>query len=232
MASAICVTAIPASAGGYYEIVLEGVDTNGCNWAISLHENFEEGWNEAIYYATHLEEAWNSAERYETEAEREEGAKGFVRIEVTLYGDWNADSNGSLGSGIGFKDGAIYIPKGASITVNLAGNTINRGVTNSKAIYVDSELATSIRNGTVLGGIGTGRSAKVSLRNINLTEYIGENGGYGYSASIFSEGSLAMIVAILALVSSVVSICMTVVYNKKRVATAAACCDEKAEDEE
>lgn len=42
-----------------------------------------------------------------------------------------------------------------------------------------------------------------------------------FPASLFGEGSLSMIVAILALVASAVSICMTVVYNKKKAVSVA-----------
>ena len=50
--------------------------------------------------------------------------------------------------------------------------------------------------------------------------------------SIFGEGSLTMIVAILALVSSAVSIFLTVYYNKKKAAPIAANNAEETEDEE
>jgi hypothetical protein len=53
------------------------------------------------------------------------------------------------------------------------------------------------------------------------------------TGSIFGEGMLAMIVALLALIASAVSICMTIVYNKKKTApvTADNTAKNKTEDE-
>ena len=50
-----------------------------------------------------------------------------------------------------------------------------------------------------------------------------------YSGSIFGEGSLTMIIALLALIASGVAICLTIVSNKKKAAPAAA---PETEDEE
>ena len=47
-------------------------------------------------------------------------------------------------------------------------------------------------------------------------------GTTGYTGSIFGEGSLVMIIAILALVSSAVSICLTIILFKKKVGLATA----------
>jgi hypothetical protein len=50
--------------------------------------------------------------------------------------------------------------------------------------------------------------------------------------SIFGEGSLTMIVALLALIASGVAIFLTVYYNKKKTAPVAADKEEETEDEE
>ncbi|MBR6556135.1 MAG: hypothetical protein IKT60_01775, partial [Clostridia bacterium] len=50
-------------------------------------------------------------------------------------------------------------------------------------------------------------------------------------ASIFGEGSLTMIVALLALISSGVAIFLTVYYNKKKTAPVAADTKEAEEEE-
>lgn len=57
------------------------------------------------------------------------------------------------------------------------------------------------------------------------------NGSARRFGSIFGEGSLTMIVALLALIASAVSIFLTVYYNKKKVAPVAAD-NKEAEDEE
>ena len=49
------------------------------------------------------------------------------------------------------------------------------------------------------------------------------------AGSIFGDGSLVMIVAILALITSGISICMTVIYNKKKAVLVAV---DRAGDEE
>ena len=72
--------------------------------------------------------------------------------------------------------------------------------------------------------------------NVHLGTWItldGDRGEAGYySASLFGEGSLAMIVAFLALIVSVISICLTVSYNKKKTSPSAANNAENSEDNE
>lgn len=57
--------------------------------------------------------------------------------------------------------------------------------------------------------------------NINNVKFVDTDAPNGIG-SIFGEGSMAMIVSLLALVASAVSICMTIVYNKKKTAPEAA----------
>ena len=55
------------------------------------------------------------------------------------------------------------------------------------------------------------------------------------TGSIFGEGSLAVILSLVAIVSSAVSICLTVVYNKKKAVPVIASIqedNEEIEDEE
>ena len=58
------------------------------------------------------------------------------------------------------------------------------------------------------------------------------NGRERRFGSIFGEGSLTMIVALLALIASGVSIFLTVYYNKKKAAPVAADKEEETENEE
>lgn len=147
--------------------------------------------------------------------------EGYSRISVEIYDDLNADSNGSFGSGEGFKNGAIYIPNGSKITLDLRGHTINRGSAgddaNSKAVYADAGSDFKISNGTVIGGVHVDKKANATIDNVYVTERDAENGNSSaYTASIFGEGSLAMIVVILTFVASCISIFLTVHYNKKK----------------
>ena len=65
-------------------------------------------------------------------------------------------------------------------------------------------------------------SANVSFTDCDLGDSTFTNKNYAkftnssVAGSIFSEGSLTMVVAIVALVASVTSICLTVVANKKK----------------
>ena len=217
MTTALCVSALPVSAGGDFKLVLCGQGYDGRYWIIDTYDDFEKGWNETVYYATHLDEAWDASNYfYETEAERAE-IEAFKCLSVEVYQDWNADSNGSFGKGNGFKDGAIFVPERAKIDINLCRQTINNGGSGKNAIYIDAAAQVDIYNGTVIGGIHVDRNADAY---INVSTAYGN--GSAYSASIFGEGSLTMIVAILTLVVSCISLLLTVHYNKKKVAPAAA----------
>lgn len=214
--SVLCVAAVPASAAGGLNIIVCGLSSDGLMWGIGIYDDFEDAWNEAIYYATHLDEAWNSSERYESEEDRP-AVEGFERIVVDFYDDWNADSNDSFGSGIGFKDGSIYVPNDAKITVNLGGHTIKRGLTgHSKAVYIDAGADVEIYNGTVIGGIHADKNAKAAIKNVNVTgNTVTFGNGSARYASIFGEGSFAMIVSLLTLVVSIACMGITLSLKKK-----------------
>ena len=229
MTTALCASALPVSAGGDFKLVVQGRGYDGRYWLINTYEDFEKGWNEAVYYATHLDEAWDACNYfYETEEERAE-VEGLTRILVEVCLDWDADSNGSFGKGIGFKDGAIFVPERAKMDINLCRQTINNGNAGKNAIYIDAGARVDIYNGTVVGGIYVDRNADA---HINVSTDSGN--GSAYSASIFGEGSLAMIVAILTLVVSCISLSLTVYYNKEKAVLAAAngVAETETDDEE
>jgi hypothetical protein len=224
MTTVLSVGALPVSAGGYSFSVC-GLGNDGCLWGLGVYDRFEDAWNESVYYSTHLDEAWNSSIRFESESDRPE-VEGFSRIVVEIYDDLKADNNGSFGSGIGFKDGAIYAPADSKITLDLCGHTVNRGLAgneaSNKAVYIDAGADVTIRNGTVIGGIHVDQKAKASIKNVYVTDSDAKNdSASAYSASIFGDGSLTTILLILTLVSSCVSIFLTVHYNKKKQAPAA-----------
>lgn len=235
LASVFCIATIPATAAGGLSVIVCGMGYDGITWGLSIHDDFEKAWNEAIYYSTHLEEAWNGAVRYESEYDRP-AIEGFEYITLDFYDDWNADSNGDFGSGIGFKDGEIYVPDGAKIKINLGGHTINRGVTGNavkeNAMYIDAGADISILNGTIIGNVHSDKNAKVRIHNVYVTDNA-ENGNVSArSASVLGEGSFAMIISILTLVASIVSICLTVAFNKKKAVPAAANGTSESDDEE
>ena len=217
MTTALCVNALPVSAGGDFKLVVCGQGYDGRYWHINSYDEFEKGWNEAVYYATHRDDAWDVCSYHsETEEERAE-VEGLTRILVEVYTNLNADSNGSFGKGIGFKDGAIFVPERAKMDINLCRQTINNGNAGKNAIYIDAGARVDIYNGTVVGGIYVDRNADA---HINVSTDSGN--GSAYSASIFGEGSLTMIIAILTLVVSCISLFLTVYYNKKKAVPAEA----------
>jgi hypothetical protein len=85
---------------------------------------------------------------------------------------------------------------------------------------------------------GTVTLTDCSLGNSEYTEkdsitFVDTNAPDGVpTASIFGEGSLAVILSLLAIISSAVSICLTVVYNKKKtVPVAASVTEDESENE-
>ena len=229
MTTALCVNALPVSAGGDFKLVVCGQGYDGRYWHINSYDEFEKGWNDAVYYATHRDDAWDVCSYHsETEEERAE-VEGLTRILVEVYTNLNADSNGSFGKGNGFKDGAIFVPERAKMDINLCRQTINNGNAGKNAIYIDAGARVDIYNGTVVGGIYVDRNADA---HINVSTDSGN--GSAYSASIFGEGSLPMIVAMLILVVSCISLFLTVYYNKKKAVPAAAngVAETETDDEE
>lgn len=215
MTTALCASALPVSAGSDFKLVVQGRGYDGRYWLINTYEDFEKGWNEAVYYATHLDEAWDACNYfYETEEERAE-VEGLTRILVEVCLDWDADSNGSFGKGIGFKDGAIFVPERAKMDIDLCRQTINNGNAGKNAIYIDAGAQVDIYRGTVVGGIYVNQHADARIN-------VSTGNDSAYSGSIFGEGSLTMIVAILTLVVSCISLFLTVYYNKKKAVPAAA----------
>ena len=225
MTTALCVSALPVSAGGDFKLVVQGQGYDGRYWLINAYEDFETGWNEAAYYATHLDEAWDACNYYyETEEERAE-IEGLTHILVEVCMDWNADSNGSFGKGNGFKEGAIFVPERAKMDINLCRHIINNGRSDKNAIHIDAGAQADIYNGTVVGGIYINRHA-----DAYVNVYTDINSDSAHVASIFGEGSLTMIVSMLTLIVSCVSVFLTVHYNKKKAAPVAANNAEKEEE--
>ena len=191
MASLLCVPAfaaepaneLPAPAAG---TVLRITAMKGDSIElVGDHTSFEDGWNEAMDLAGSSKEMKN---------------KGYDRVVVDIYADWNA-VNGNFTddawwetNGPGFDNDTIYIPDGARVTLNLNGHKINRGLTHThsdgEVIYVDED-ADFIMNGGTNGGTITGgysdngaggihikEGAKVTLNNVHIlgNHSISDNG--------------------------------------------------------
>ena len=135
------------------------------------HKSFEDGWNAAMNLAGEKSEM---------------ASKGYDRVVVDVYADWNA-VNGNFTddawwetNGPGFDNDTIYIPDDAKVTLNLNGHTINRGLTHvhsdGEVIYVNDDANLIINDGTIKGGYsenGAGGihikdGAKVTLNNVHI----------------------------------------------------------------
>ncbi|MDE7158692.1 MAG: hypothetical protein K2N74_03870, partial [Clostridiales bacterium] len=97
---------------------------------------------------------WNSAVAAATEA---------APKTVTLSADWNATANNANGFGTNttyYKNGALYVPAGKSIILDLNGHALNRNLSstlaNGYAIYVEGTLtirdSSAGKTGTIKGG--------------------------------------------------------------------------------
>ena len=85
-----------------------------------------------------------------------------------------------------------------------ASETVYRGVKNPGTFYISDDNANVSFTDCDLGNS--------TFTNKNYAKFTSSS----VTGSIFSEGSLAMVVAIAALVTSITSICLTVVSNKKK----------------
>lgn len=102
-----------------------------------------------IYIQISLEDAWNSAVQASLDTNR---AVTFVLAET-----WRADVGGEFGEGVGFTDsGALYLPAGSYIILNLNGYTINRNLgavaLEGSVFYIKGTLEISGTTGSITGG--------------------------------------------------------------------------------
>ena len=84
---------------------------------------------------------------------------------VTLQADWGAEG-GSFGTGTGYTNGALYIPAGAKIELDLNGHALSRNLSSARAngyvIYVSGEFTLSDSSGTQLGIVTGGYNSSGS----------------------------------------------------------------------
>lgn len=163
---------------------ISALKSDGTTVKIGDHKVFEDGWNAAVSLAA-------------TSSEMK--GKGYDRIVVDLYADWNA-VNGQFtkasDNSAGFDWDAIYFRKNVKMTLNLGGHTINRGLTRSEAngevICIDDGADVIIKDGTITGGwsdngaggIHIEDGAKVVLENVHVDgNAVSDDTGAGISVS-------------------------------------------------
>lgn len=118
-----------------------------------------------VHYVS-AEDAWNAAIIYDSP------------VLLILEEDWEADKNGDLGTGRGFKDGAISISdKSNRITFNLNGYSIDRGLAQEKengcVFLIDNCSNVTICNNTgresvITGGNNTGNAGAIKVIGSSL----------------------------------------------------------------
>ena len=126
-------------------------------------------------------------------------------VEVVLYADWKANSNGSFGSGKGFKADAIYVPEDITdLTLNMNGHTIDRGLyvwddfekdavvnngrKSGEVMHIDEDAeGIIVKNGTITGGNNLNYGgiyideATVLFDNVKFISNKSEQGGALYN---------------------------------------------------
>ncbi len=192
MAMVLCVNAFAAEAPA--EGIVLRVSGETGSGEIVFYDDYEDhaaGWEAAIDLAR------NSSEMK---------AKGFKRVVVDFYADWNAgDANGVFGSssGDGFQYSTIYVPDDVRITLNLNGHTIDRGLVeweyDGEVMYIDADADVVINDGTITGGwscngaggIHINDDANVVLNNVNVVGNCVEDDD-GAGIAVYDGATLTM----------------------------------------
>ena len=149
-------------------LTLSALKTDGTTEKLEEYHSFEEGWNTAMALSNDI--TWMRANEYEA-------------VVVDLHADWIA-TNGSftqdLFNGTGFSNDTLFIPESANVILNMNGNKIDRGLTdsvdNGEVIYIMPNAEVTINNGTITGGyshngaggIHVNSGAQLTLNNVHV----------------------------------------------------------------
>ena len=166
---------------------------DGSTKVIKDYTSFEDGWNAAMELASNPKEL---------------NKNDYARVIVDLYADWNAvdgEFTKDFFNGKGFNWDAIYFPSNVVVTLNLNGNTINRGLTeyqyNGEVMYIDKNAEVIINGdgGSITGGwscngaggIHINDGANVTLNNVNVVGNVVEDDN-GAGIAIYNGAHLTM----------------------------------------
>ena len=114
-----------------------------------------------------FEEGWNFA--------MEEANRG-KDVHVTLLDDWTADDDGGFTddtwNGAGFDNDTIYFAGDVTVTLDLGGCTIDRGIKantlNGEVIFINDDANVTIKNGTIKGGYSTNGAGGIHIEGANV----------------------------------------------------------------
>ena len=135
---------------------------------IDDYDNFQDGWNDAMDIA-----GSNKMKK-----------KGYERIVVDIYADWNANKDGEfteeIWNGDGFDNDTIFIPANAKVTLNMNDHTIDRHLAKAEddgeVMFINDKANVIINNGTIKGGYSNSEGgglyieggADITLNNVNI----------------------------------------------------------------
>ena len=193
MASLLCVTAFAAETDTT-SAPAEGVvlrvraqKKDGTIDFIGDYKSFQEGWDVGRHYSC---DNWDR------------GRHGYVRSIVDFYADWHADEDGNLTS---YYDtlGKVTTYYNSSMTINLNGHTIDRGLTdwkyNGEVLNICMGSDVIINDGTITGGYSCNGAggihiddrANVVLNNVNVVGNTVEDDD-GSAIAVYDGATLTM----------------------------------------
>ena len=175
MAGVLCITAFAADEQIDNEpsastlIRVSALKKDGSTEFIKDYDRVEDGWTAAIDLA---------------EDEDEMNEKGYDRVVIDLYSDWNKNEYG--------KFDPIHFPDGVRVTFNINDNVIDAerssAILNGEVIYIGNGADVIINDGTITGGCSNNGAggihikgdARVTLNNVNVVgNYAKDDDGGG-----------------------------------------------------
>ena len=145
MASLLCV---PAFAAGSSAVMKVQYGSEVKEFSV-----FDDGWNHAM-----------------------EQAKKGKEVYVTLLADWKAEDGqftDDFLNGAGFDYDAIYFADDVTITLDLGGHTIDRGLTtaeaNGEVMFINDGANVTIKNGTITGGYSDNGAGGIHIEGANVS---------------------------------------------------------------
>ena len=153
MASLFCVTAFASENDS---VITVQHDSEVIEFTV-----FEDGWNYAM-----------------------ETANSGKEVYVTLLADWTAKTGqftDDFFNGAGFDYDTIYFANDVTVTLDLNGFTIDRGLTspeaNGEVMFINDDANVTIKNGTIKGGYSNNGAGGIHIEgaNVNLIDLVFSN---------------------------------------------------------